>query len=81
MNVPRRVPPIVDRAIRLGWEVSLSRPTDQEVDLYLRQPDGLGYAFSLRWTRQGDRWSSPRAQNIETVTEYLTRMETERKAS
>lgn len=74
---PRRVPAIVARALRLGWEVSLSRPKADAVDLYLRETAGREYTFSLQWSRRADSWEAPRAQNVETVVEYITRAELE----
>lgn len=78
---PVRVPGFVNRAVRLGWEVALSRPEPDEVDLYIKEIGGLEYAFRLRWSFGNDSWESPRDQNVETLAEYLTRRENERKAA
>lgn len=78
---PVRVPGFVNRAVRLGWEVVLSRPEPDEVDLYIKEIGGPEYAFHLRWRVEGISWKSPRDQNVETLAEYLTRRENERKAA
>ena len=78
---PVRVPGFVNRAVRLGWEVVLSRPKPDEVDLYIKEIGGPEYAFRLRWSFGNDSWGSPRDQNVETLAEYLTRRENERKAA
>ena len=81
LPVPYRVPGFVTRAARLGWEVSLSRPEPDEVDLYVKEIGGPEYAFHMRWRVEGGSWKSPRDQNVETLAEYLTRRENERKAA
>lgn len=78
---PVRVPGFINRAVRLGWEVTLSRPEPDEVDLYIKETGGPEYAFHLRWGVEGISWKSPRDQNVGTLAEYLTRRENERKVA
>lgn len=77
LKLPRRVPTLVDRAIRAGWEVELSRPDDETVDLVLREAGGRRYVFDLTWERDGKSWRGPRSQNVESVFEYINRTEKE----
>src|SRR5699024_4300240 len=78
---PVRGPGFVNRAVPLGWEVVLSRPAPGGVDLYIKEIGGQEYAFHRRWRVEGGSWKSPRDQNVETLAEYLTRRENERKAA
>lgn len=80
LAVPRRVPSLVDRAVRAGWEVSLTRHDDLSVDLILRETTGLKYSFDLSWDHDGTAWRAPRTQSIESVIEYITRTEKEKEA-
>ena len=79
---PAPVAPLVRRAIKLGWEIQLTKLTPHTVELVPQELTGPEYNFKLRWMHEPtrDRWVSPRAQSIETVREYLKRREEERKA-